>query len=248
MESFNIRSIKKTLLPNMKQLKKFSALLIILLFGLNGLFAQSAESVLDVLRGKFNKVSSYTASARIRADISFLKILPVNATVYFKSKDKFRFKSKGISILPKQGPNMMLKLINDKTNFQSFITGKEIIKGRSQTIIKLIPVQDTSDLILGSIYVDDINMTITKANISTRSMGTVQAEFVYGSQVGYLLPDSVVFTVYVKKFKVPKAVAGDLESSGKKKNKDVKESKMGKIYIRYKDYMINVPVDDKVFK
>jgi hypothetical protein len=87
-----------------------------------------------------------------------------------------------------------------------------------------------------------------KAQITTKSMGTVDVQLAYGKYSSYLLPDSVTFMVDIKKFKIPRALAGEIETKKKPTNGDVPPSKQGKIYIRYNKYIINQGVSDDVFK
>ena len=75
-------------------------------------------------------------------------------------------------------------------------------------------------------------------------------QYFYGN-VGknYGLPDSMVFIVDVKKFKIPKAVAADVNRGTKKPTKEEEQkNKKGQIYIRFKNYSINKGIDSKIFK
>ncbi|WP_396195899.1 outer membrane lipoprotein carrier protein LolA, partial [Flavobacterium sp.] len=65
--------------------------------------AQSADDIVSKVLTKLNSVKDYKVSATIKANIPMIKILPNEATIYFKQKDKFKVESKGITILPKQG-------------------------------------------------------------------------------------------------------------------------------------------------
>ena len=64
---------------------------------------QTADDLINLIVKKITYVKDYSVSANIKADIPLIKVLPVNATIYFKQKDKFKVVSKGIAILPKQG-------------------------------------------------------------------------------------------------------------------------------------------------
>ena len=66
-------------------------------------FSQTVDQTVDALIKKINLVKDYSVHANIKADIPLIRVLPVNATIYFKQKDKFKVVSKGIAILPKQG-------------------------------------------------------------------------------------------------------------------------------------------------
>ena len=50
---------------------------------------QTPDQIIAQLLTKINLVKDYSVTANIKADIPMIKILPVNATIYFKQKDKF---------------------------------------------------------------------------------------------------------------------------------------------------------------
>ena len=66
-------------------------------------YSQDANVLLDKVVAKIKNVKDYSVDALIRTNITFIKIVPVKAKIYFKQKDKFKIVSKGIVILPKQG-------------------------------------------------------------------------------------------------------------------------------------------------
>jgi hypothetical protein len=75
---------------------------IFLLFSMT-VMCQTADQIITQLVNKINLVTDYSVTANIKADIPLIRVLPVNASIYFKQKDKFKVVSKGIAILPKQG-------------------------------------------------------------------------------------------------------------------------------------------------
>ena len=59
--------------------------------------AQDANVILNKVIAKLNTVNDYTVQATIKADIPMIKILPSQAKIYFKQKDKFKVESKGMA-------------------------------------------------------------------------------------------------------------------------------------------------------
>jgi hypothetical protein len=93
------------------------------------------------------------------------------------------------------------------------------------------------------------NDLIIKSQITTRSSGTVTVDYSYGAESEFGLPNQLVFDIDVKKFKLPKSVAADLNKTEKekerlKKNKDQK----GTIIIKLSNYKINKGISDDFFK
>jgi hypothetical protein len=205
----------------------------------------------QLLRGvysKMMKVKDYSVEASIRADIPLIKIFPVNAVIYFKQPDKFKVESKNIAILPRQGFSDLSKIIHDSTSYTAVFTGKELI-GKSLTqITSLIPSVDTGDLVLAKFWIDASSNLVLKSQLTTRSNGTMLIEYFYGTQAIYGLPDKMIFTVDVKKFKVPKIIATDIQNPDKAKPRKTKTSGKGVILISMKNYKINTGLKGKTFK
>jgi hypothetical protein len=224
-------------------------LLIFLVFVIHHAKAQSAPDALQLLREvnlRFDKVKDYQVDAVIDTRISFLKILPQKAKVFFKQPDQFKVKSKGIAILPKQNFDQLFRLIADEKAYMAFLSGEEVYKGTAVKLVNIIPVADTSDLVLAKVWIDPVRDLILKSQLTTKTNGTVLIEYQHGSFATYALPDKITFTIEVKKFKIPKAVAADINSKAKAPNG--KEPKTGQIIISFSNYLLNKGFSDEVFK
>lgn len=215
-----------------------------------GAKAQTPSDALLLLRKvnvKYAKVKDYSADVLINTRISFLKILPQRAKVYFKTPDKFKVKAKGIAILPKQNFDQLFRLIADEKSFMAFVSGTESINQINVVMVNVIPTADTSDLVLAKIWIDPVRNLIIKSQLTTKSNGTVLIDYQYGSFAEFALPDKMVFTVDVKKFKIPKAIAADINTSSTPKP-GAKEPKTGQIIISFSKYLVNLGVADAYFK
>lgn len=208
--------------------------------------AQDADEYINKLTEKFGSVKDYSVRAKIKSDIPLVKILTVNATVYFKQKDKFKIDADGIAILPRQGIGDVPKLLNAKNTYKALLTGTENISNVNTQIITILPSTDTTDLILAKLWYDGVSELILKSQVTTRSSGTVSTDYFYSTQKQYGLPDSMVFTVDVKKFKIPKGVATDINRT-QTTNANKPPSKTGKIFIRLYNYKTNTGLKDELF-
>jgi outer membrane lipoprotein-sorting protein len=197
---------------------------------------------------KLMKVKDYSVDANIKADIPLIRILPVNATIYFKQPDKFKVDSKGIAIMPRQGFSDLSRIIKDTNSYTAVYTGNETIGNLKAIIISLIPSVDTGDLILAKFWIDASRDLVLKSQLTTRSNGTMLIEYFYTTQAALGLPDKMIFTVDVKKFKIPKAMATDIQNVEKPPKGKEKESKKGTVVINLKNYKINQGLKDSFFK
>ena len=221
---------------------------ILLFLHLSADAQKTPNQLLGGVYQKMMKVKDYSVEATIRADIPLIKILPVNAVVYFKQPDKFKVESKGIAIMPRQGFSDVAKIIRDTTSYTAVFTGKEKVGTSLTQIISLLPSVDTGDLVLAKFWIDYARNLVLKSQLTTRSSGTMQIDYFYGTQTAFGLPDKMIFTVDVKKFKIPKVMASDVSSTSKAPKADDKESKKGVILIDLKNYKINQGLKNAFFK
>ncbi len=228
-------------------IKKYCTILLLIIVYAKSAFAQeeTANSILNNVYLKIQKANDYSASAHIKVDLPFLKMLPINAKVYFKKKDKFKVDSKSIAILPRQNFDQLTKMLADPTTFTAMVQAKDVIQNIPVTIVSIIPLADTSDLILGRLWIDTQNDLVYKAQLTTKTNGTILTEYFYSSQSAYGLPDKIIFTVDIKKFKLPKSVTADINNT---KPKEETKEKQGKITVVMSEYVINKGVSDDVFK
>ncbi len=209
--------------------------------------AQDANQILTKVTSTMNKAKDYSADLVITPDIPLVNIQPVKATVYFKAPAKFSMVSTGIAILPKQGFMELNRILNRRDLYTAVSTGTETIGSVACNIITLLPVSDTMDLILAKLWVDNQAHVVRKALITTRSSGSINVEYSYGSQIAYGLPDLIRFVVDVKKFKMPKGVATDLNRT-KKTDDSPAEKKSGTILLALTNYKVNSGLSDELFK
>jgi outer membrane lipoprotein-sorting protein len=212
-------------------------------------FSQDADAILNRVVTKINSVKDYSVDANIKADIPLIKILPVKASIYFKQKDKFKVVSKGIAILPKQGFTDVNSFLMKKNSYMAVDGGVKTINEVKTNLITVIPTNENSEFVLAKLWIDAKNDLILKSQITTRSSGTVTVDYSYGAEAEFGLPNQLVFDIDVKKFKLPKSVAADLnktekEKAKKNKNKDQK----GTIIIKLTNYKINKGISDDFFK
>jgi outer membrane lipoprotein-sorting protein len=207
-----------------------------------------ANAVIQQLVQKLNSVKDYSVDANIKANIPLIKILPVNASIYFKQKDKFKVVSKGIAILPKQGFTDVNSFLLNKGSYMAVSSGTKVINEIKTNLITVIPTGETSEIILAKLWIDTKRDVILRSQVTTRSSGTVIVDYSYGSEVQFGLPNQLIFTIDVKKFKMPKSVAADLNKTDQQKKKTADKDQKGTITIKLTNYKVNKGINDAVFK
>jgi dTDP-glucose pyrophosphorylase len=113
-------------------------------------------------------------------------------------------------------------------------------------ILKLLPKDDTADIVLSTLYIDEKNMLVKRSKTTTKENGTYELEMSYSKYIDDGLPDKVVFTFNTKDYKLPKGITLDYDD-GSEKNEDKLKNKRGTVEINYKSYIINKGIDSKIF-
>jgi outer membrane lipoprotein-sorting protein len=226
------------------------SLLFILL--LNIIFfakAQSVEEVIKNVKEKLEKVNDYEANGKMKTNVIFIKAPIATVKVYYKKPNKLRINNEsGISFVPKGSVNINLNNIFINTSgFDMIDMGKEA--KTNLRIIKLLPKDENSEVVLSTLYIDETQSLIRKAKTTTKENGTYELDMTYGKYAEYGLADKVIFTFNTKDYKLPKGITFDYDDGSKKENTgDKLKDKKGKVEISYSSYIINKGVPDSIFK
>ena len=120
-----------------------------------------------------------------------------------------------------------------------------VINSVKTVVITVIPKGDGNDIVLAKLWVDYARSVIMKSQITSATNGSITTTFTYGDKVLFGLPTKMVFEIDVKKFKLPKSVAADINQ--KKSLTPADTSKKGTITISLSDYAVNQGINDSVF-
>jgi outer membrane lipoprotein-sorting protein len=210
--------------------------------------AQTAEDVVKAVKAKLDKVNDYEAQGKMKTNVIFIKAPIATVKVYYKKPNKLRINNEsGISFIPKGSVNINLANIFINTaGFDMIDMGKEA--KTNLRIIKLLPKDENSEVVLSTLYIDETQSLIKKAKTTTKENGTYELEMSYGKYAEYGLADKVIFTFNTKDYKLPKGITFDYDDGSKKDPADKLKDKKGKVEITYSNYLINKGVPDSVFK
>ncbi len=229
-------------------MKIFCLIFIALFIKIGNLLAQDPEALMKMIKLKLEKINDYEASASLKTQIPFLKVPDAIVKIYYKKPDKIRIKNEnGISLVPKETVSISLySLVN--SDYQALDGGNDTEQGVPVRIIKLLPTDVNSELVLATLYIDTRGMNVLKAKITTRENGTDEVELHYGKFPESGLPDKIVFSFNTQDFKLPKGVTFDYDDgSSKKKEPEKNNNQRGKIEITYLNYSINKGISDALF-
>jgi len=224
-------------------------ILLFLLFSLfaRPLFAQNEAALIKAVKAKLDKVADYQANGRMSVDVSFINAPASKVVVYYKKPDQFKVKKEGgISILPKGGVSVNINSLLTGDDYAVVPAGSAIIKGITTKVIKLLPLAETSEVVLTTLYIDEKALLIRKATVTTKESGSYEMELDFGKYASWGLPDRMVFLFNTKDYKMPKGLTFEYEKGNTKKEETLKNKK-GRVEVNYNSYIINKGISDKVF-
>ena len=205
------------------------------------------EIILERVKTEFKKVENYKADISIKVDIPFIKIPSRKATIYFKQPDNIHIESDGFAMLPKAGINFSPISLFEK-EYTSFYEKDEKLEDINAAVIKIIPLNDKSDLVLSTLWIDPVKNLILKVESSRKPTGTFTIEFNYTKIEGdFHLPDEIEFTFSADPLMFHSRRRSGFETDEKKQNDDSTKVKTGKVFIFYSNYEVNRGVPDSLF-
>ncbi|NNV55504.1 hypothetical protein [Limnovirga soli] len=230
-------------------MKKICTVLAVIILWAGNVAAQDMTALINKVSAKLNQVNDYEAEGTLKTDVSFIKAPSGKIKVYFKKPDKFKLKKDGgISILPKGGVSINMSNMIMTNNYVALAAGESTIDGSKTKIVKLLPVDENSEIVLSTLYIDEANLLVRKAITTTKENGTYEMALTYGKYSNLGLPDKVVFSFNTKDYKLPKGITLEFDDGQKATDMDKLKNKKGRVEIVYTTYIINKGIDDKVFK
>jgi outer membrane lipoprotein-sorting protein len=219
-------------------------LLFILFINLNAQTTDPNEIVNSVI-SKFNQVKDYEVDIEIKVDVEFLKVPDSKAKLYFKQPDKVKLKSEGFALLPKDGIDFSPSSII-KGNYTAIFERTETLDRYQTSVVKIVPLNQTTNIILSTIWIDNKNFIIRKVESTTKTQGTYTIELFYDDKFNYPLPIQMIFSFNLDKMNLPQTFTNTTPKSNRKKFRD--GPVIGKVFVNYSNYLVNKNLSDKIFE
>lgn len=225
-------------------------LLLFLLFVTNLVFTQSKDpdKILENVVDNFSKVQDYRVDVNIKIDVEFIKVPETKAKIFFKQPDKIHLESDGFAMLPKNGMEFSPTALITKEH--TAIYEKDVIlNGVNTSLIKVIPLGDQGDVILSTLWVDQVMNVIRKVESTTKTNGTFTIDFSYAKDLKYPLPSEIIFSFNVDKMNIPATISGETAPENPKKKKGRSDGvTKGKVIVKYNNYEVNKGIADSIFE
>lgn len=209
---------------------------------------KNPEAILEKVKAEFDKVEDYQVDVQTKIDISFLKMPDRKATIFYKKPDKFHIDSENFAMLPKSGLNFSpLGFLNYK--YTAFYEREDTIKGNPVSVIKVIPLEGSAEVIISTLWVDTQRNIILKVESSRKPQGNFVVNIDYlKTSDGFWLPSSILFEFSIDGSGLPKRFGDGQGSNDKQKKDDSKKVETGKVYLTYSNYKVNIGLQDSIFE
>jgi outer membrane lipoprotein-sorting protein len=223
---------------------------VALLISYTSVQAQDMTALVTKVKAKLDQVNDYEADGNMKTDVSFIKAPIGKVKVYFKKPNKFRLKKEGgISLLPKGGVSVNMSTIITTSDFVALAAGEAVIDGFKTKIVKLLPTNEASEIVITTLYIDEPNLLVRKAITTTKENGTYEMQMSYGAFANFGLPQKVVFSFNTKDYKLPKGITLEFDDNEKPLSEAQKlKNKKGRVEITYSNYVVNKGIADSFFK
>lgn len=207
---------------------------------------KSADEILEKIKNKYDAVKDYEVDIKIKVDMEFLRIPKVSAKVYFKYPDKMKMDSKDFAILPKEGISFSpTKFLNNK--YSAIYVRSDTLENIIVDVIKIIPLEEETSIILSTLWVDSENYIIRKVETTTKNKGSFTADLIYKDLIDYGLPSEMIFTFNIEDPEIPETL--NMNTGGVKQPIDKVGSNLtGKIQVYYSNYKVNQGIEDSFFE
>ena len=211
--------------------------------------AQDAAQLIKKVKAKLELVDNYEATGVMKTDIAFIKAPIGKIKIYFKKPNLFKIKKEGgISLLPKGGLSVNLSSLIASSNYSTIDAGVQDIGDKKLRVVKLLPNEESSDVVISTLYINEKESLIEKAVTTTKENGTYTMPMNYGAYSNFGLPDKVVFEFNTKNYKLPKGITLEFEDESKPLSAAQQlKNKKGRVEINYKNYSVNKGIAAAVF-
>jgi len=220
------------------KLDKYLIVMIIMMLNSYLTYSYTAEEIIGKVKENLEKIEKFEADISINIELENVNVPERRGKIFFQKPDSTRYEIEGFSMMPKAGMgNYIAELLNLEATLIN--SGEELINGNSTIIIKIIPNDNKSDVVLSTLWIDKMDYTVIKSEITTKNNGTFEVESEYQLfENKYYLPISSIISFQVPKYKMPKAFTGDTRKQKEDKNPKSNTSR-GKVNIKYNNYIIN---------
>ena len=103
-------------------------------------FAEAQDDATDLVRkvkAKYEKVTDYEASGKLKTNVLFIKVPIANVKIYYKKPNKLKIiNESGVSFIPKGTINVNMNNVLSMQNYQVLDAGSDMIDGNGEFVLR----------------------------------------------------------------------------------------------------------------
>lgn len=207
-----------------------------------------ANPVVEKVRQKLALVNDYVAEGVMKTDVSFIKASLGKVKVFYKKPNLIKVKKDGgISLLPKGGVSITMNSLLNTNQYIAIAAGKQLYKGKSLEVYKLVPTDDQLDWVISTLWIDPTESLVYKTFTTTKENGSFEITMEYGAYAEFGLPSKIVFGFNTKDYKLPNGITLEFGDEAPISKEQAKKNKKGTIEITYSKYTINKGISNASF-
>lgn len=207
-----------------------------------------ANPVVEKVRQKLALVNDYVAEGVMKTDVSFIKASLGKVKVFYKKPNLIKVKKDGgISLLPKGGVSITMNSLLNTNQYIAIAAGKQLYKGKSLEVYKLVPTDDQLDWVISTLWIDPAESLVYKTFTTTKENGSFEITMEYGAYAEFGLPSKIVFGFNTKDYKLPNGITLEFGDEAPISKEQAKKNKKGTIEITYSKYTINKGISNASF-
>lgn len=223
---------------------------IVLFIGMFMVLVGNAQTnpLVEKVRQKLDLVNDYVAEGVMKTDVTFIKASLGKVKVFFKKPNRIKIKKDGgISLLPRGGVSITINSLLNTNQYTAIPSGKQVYKGKTLEVIKLVPTDDKLDWVISTLWIDPTDALVYKTFTTTKENGSFEISMEYGAFANFGLPSKIIFAFNTKDYKLPNGITLEFgEEDAASKLRKAKGNK-GTIEINYANYTINKGIANDVF-
>ena len=206
------------------------------------------DPLIEKVAQKLATVNDYVAEGIMKTDVSFIKASLGKVKVYFKKPNLLKVRKEGgISLLPKGGVSLSINTLLNTKQYTVIQAGTQVVKGKSLSVIKLIPNDDQLDWVIATLWIDPVEALVYKTATTTKENGSYEISMEYGAYAQYGLASKIIFSFHTKDYKLPNGITLEFGDDEPVSKQQLLKNKKGSIEIRYTYYSINKGIPSHIF-
>lgn len=207
----------------------------------------SATVIMQNVQKGFEGVKDFVVSLEADVDMERVRMPKMIATLYFKKPDKVHLVSPSFAMLPREGIVLNPAVLSER--YAITLEGKDTVDGTDCFKLLLKARESRVRPAQLHLWIDPASWTIARMESTPYQGRFLRLDMKYGSQGGGIWLPEMLTAKFEALVRDTSSVQLDLDIQGEPRpDQPRRPPRSGKITVRYRDYKVNVGLEDEVFE